>query len=94
MDKKPHYFEVVMNSVSNGVLNQEVIVVREYANTPGELTMKQMAFTKEATIPIAQAVVDAMDKLSAPIQELGMQELVGSMEEFGNSGKAVGREER
>lgn len=46
-DTKPHYFEVVMNSFSEGVLNQEVIV-REYANTPEELVSKQMRYTNMA----------------------------------------------
>jgi hypothetical protein len=69
-DKKPHHFEIVMNSYSDGVLNQEVIV-REYANTAGELTVKQMAMTKDV-IPI---IVESFDKMSMPFQEQGMAEL-------------------
>jgi len=80
---KPHYFELVMNSYSDGALNQEVVIVREYANTPGELCLKQMTFTKAATVKIAQTVVDAMDEMSKPIQELGAAELIAAMEEFG-----------
>jgi hypothetical protein len=79
---KPHYFEVVMNSYSAGILNQECILVREYAATGAQLTAKQMAFTKSAAVPITQAVVDAMDKMSAPVQEVGMQQMVDAFEEF------------
>ena len=71
---KPHYFELVMNSYSNGELNQEVVVVREYANDPAELVAKQMAFTRAATVKIAQAVVDAMDEMSMPYQKMGEAE--------------------
>jgi len=84
---KPHYFDLVMRSVSNNVVNQEVVLVREYATTPGELTVKQMSFTKDAAVPIVQAVVDAMDKQSAPIQEIGQQELMAAFEEWGGGGK-------
>ena len=83
MEKKPHYFELSLRSVSNGVLNQECPVVREYAETPGELTLKQMMFTKFAAVKIAQVVVDAMDEMSMPFQEIGMAELVAQMEEMG-----------
>lgn len=81
-DKKPHYFEVCMNSYSNGVLNQEVVLVREYASTPGELTLKQMTFTKDAAAPIVEAVVKAMDNQSMPYQEEGMKEMA---EAFGKA---------
>ena len=84
---KAHYFELVMNSYSNGELNQEVVVVREYANDPAELVAKQMAFTKAATVKIAQAVVDAMDEMSMPLQEAGMAQMLKEFEEWGK-GKA------
>lgn len=80
IQKKPHYFEVVMNSCSevNGqkVLNQEVIV-REYANTPAELTAKQMPFSMEA-IP---AMLGAFDTMSKPLQEQGVVEMAEAFEE-------------
>lgn len=85
---KPHYFDLVMRSVSEGVINQEVVLVREFANTPGELTVKQMGFSKDAGVPIVQAVIAAMDKQSAPIQELGQQELLAAFESWGK-GKPV-----
>lgn len=68
---KNHYFEVVMNSYSDGVLNQEV-VVREYAETGAELTAKQIAFTKD----VIPAIVAAFDSMSAPLQEQGFKEMV------------------
>ena len=82
---KSHYFEVVMNSYSgNGsVLNQEVVLVREYAETGAILTAKQMAFSKEAVVPMAKAVVDAMDKMSAPLQEEGYRQIQEAFEKFG-----------
>jgi len=79
---KPHYFELSLRSVSNGELNQECPIVREYANTSGELTMKQMMFTKVAATKIAQIVVDAMDEMSMPYQEIGITELAAQMEEM------------
>lgn len=87
MAKKEHYFELVMNSYSGGELNQEVVLVREYANTPGELTYKQMEFSKKATMPIIQAVLDAMDQMSAPVQEIGQQELLEAFAAFGKPAK-------
>jgi hypothetical protein len=78
---KPHYFELVMNSYSAGVLNQEVVLVREYAPTGAQLCAKQMAFTKLATVPIAEAVVKAMDEMSLPFQELGFQQMAEFFEE-------------
>jgi len=83
---KPHYFDLVMRSVSNDVVNQEVVLVREFASTPGELTVKQMSFSKDAGVAIVQTVIDAMDKQSAPIQEIGQQELMQAFEEWGNAG--------
>lgn len=79
IQKKPHYFEVVMNSVSEvdgvKVLNQEVIV-REYASTPSELVAKQMPFSMEA-IP---ALVGAFDAISKPLQEQGLVEMAEALE--------------
>ena len=86
MEKKPHYFEVVMNSVSEGVLNQEVILVREYAKTGAELTAKQMQFTRSATVPIVEACVKAFDEMSMPYQELGMAEMIAAVESLGKPG--------
>jgi len=79
IQKKPHYFELVMNSVSTNEdgeyeLNQECIVFREYAKTGGELTLKQMTFTKDAYADIAKVCVDAMDKQSAWWQAQGVAE--------------------
>jgi hypothetical protein len=80
---KPHYFELSMRSVSNGVLNQEVPLVREYAKTPGELTAKQMQFTKSDQIPvIIAAVIKIMDDMSMPLQEIGMAELIEQLAEI------------
>jgi hypothetical protein len=72
---KPHYFELVMNSYSGGIMNQEIVIVREYAATGAQLTAKQMAFTRSAFPAIAQAVVDAMDEMSMPFQELGLEQM-------------------
>ena len=80
---KPHYFELVMSSYSNGALNQEVVIVREYASTPGELTLKQMAFTKGAAPKIIDAVIANMDEQSMPLQEVGMQEMAAAFEAMG-----------
>ena len=91
---KPHYFELVMNSYSEGELNQEVVLVREYADTPSELTAKQMGFSKEAAVTIVQAVVDAMDKLSMPLQEEGMKEMLAAFEEMKKGGKAKPKAKR
>ena len=82
-EAKPHYFELVMNSNSEGVLNQEVVIVREYAVNGAQLCAKQMAFSREATVPIAQAVVDAMDKMSMPLQEEGIKQMIAGFAEFG-----------
>lgn len=81
-EQKPHYFELVMNSYSEGVLNQEVVLVREYANTPGELVIKQMTFTKDAAPGIMEAVIKAMDNQSMPLQEQGLKELEESFEKL------------
>jgi hypothetical protein len=84
---KPHYFEIVMNSYSDGVLNQEV-VVREYANTGAELTAKQMAFAKV----VMPSVLGAFDELSMPYQEQGLVEMADAFQ--GKSkGKAKGKPE-
>ena len=87
---KPHYFELSMRSVSNGQLNQECPIVREYANTPGELCLKQMEFTKDTAEAIAKIVVAAMDKMSKPIQDIGAAEMVEAMKEF-SAGKGNGK---
>jgi len=79
---KPHYFELIMNSYSGNILNQEVVIVREYANTPGELTLKQMTFTKSATPKIIEAVIATMDEMSMPLQEQGLKELTEAFEEM------------
>lgn len=94
MKTKPHYFELVMRSVSDDTLNQEVIILREYAHTPGELCLKQMQFTKDVTAPITEAVIKSMDAMSLPIQELGMAEMVTSMEEFGGASKPAPKPKR
>lgn len=85
--KKPHYFEVVMNSTSEikegdvegfpagTYLNQEVLV-REYAFTPAELTAKQMPFTKK----VIPSITDAFDELSMPLQQQGMMEMAEALE--------------
>ena len=82
---KDHFFDVVMRSVSrdeNGewVLNQEVPLLREFANTPGELTLKQMTFTKDVGQEIVASIIKAMDNQSMPYQEQGMKEMA---EQFG-----------
>ena len=59
--------------------------MREYANDPAELVAKQMAFTRAATVKIAQAVVDAMDEMSMPLQEAGMAQMLKDFEEWGKS---------
>jgi hypothetical protein len=71
---KPHHFEIVMNSYSDGVLNQEVIV-REYAKTGAQLTAKQMAMTKD----VIPAIVASFDTLSKPYQELGAAEMIAEV---------------
>jgi len=68
-EEKPHFFEVTMNSYSDGVLNQ-VVHIREYAATGGELTLKQMKFTKD----VIPAIVQSFDEMSAPWQEQGLLE--------------------
>ena len=91
---KPHYFDLVMRSVSDNVVNQEVVVVREYASTPAELVLKQMTFTKDAAVAICQVVVDAMDKQSLPIQEMGVQELAAALDEWAGGKGASKKFER
>ena len=72
---KPHHFEIVMNSYSEGVLNQEVIV-REYATTGAELTLKQMAMTKD----VIPKIVESFDNMSMPFQEQGLVEAAATYE--------------
>ena len=72
---KPHHFEIVMNSYSEGVLNQEVIV-REYATTVAELTLKQMAMTKD----VIPKIVESFDNMSMPFQEQGLVEAAATYE--------------
>ena len=80
---KPHYFELSLRSVSHGVLNQEVPIVREYALTSGQLAFKQMTFVKSpATQKIVAAVVEAMDGMSMPFQEIGKAEIAKLMEDM------------
>jgi len=81
-DEKPHYFEVVMNSYSDGVLNQ-VVQIREYAATGGELTLKQMAFTKD----VIPAMVQSFDNMSQAWQEQGLTEAAEAFE------KSVGKKQ-
>ena len=88
---KPHYFELVMNSYSGGVMNQEVVIVREYAPTGAQLCAKQMEFTRTAFPAIAQAVVDAMDKMSMPFQELGTEQMLEYFEEVEGGRKPPGK---
>ena len=78
--QKDHYFELAMRSYSNGVLNQEVILVREFARTPGELTLKHIGFSKSAAVPIVQAVVVAMDEMSGAYQKIGEAELLALLQ--------------
>jgi len=94
---KDHYFELSMRSVSRNeagelVLNQEVPLVREFANTSGELTVKQMMFTKSDQIPvIIAAVIKIMDEMSMPFQEIGAAELATQLEALTKpSGKGQG----
>ena len=79
-EQKDHYFEVAMRSYSNGVLNQEVIIVREFAKTGAELTLKQMGYTKSAAVKIVQASIDAMDDLSGEYQKVGAAEIIAAMQ--------------
>lgn len=91
-NNKQHHFELVMRSFSNDDLNQEVVLVREYANTPAELTAKQMGFTKASGPALIAAVIDGMDQLSAPLQEVGMQEMLDNFAEMQKTqGKGRGK---
>ena len=89
IDHKPHYFELSLRSVSRDeetgklVLNQEIPIVREYANTPGELVIKQMMFSKSAMIAVANATLKACDEMSMGFQVSGMGELAAQMEALG-----------
>lgn len=77
--KKPHYFEIVMNSTSDVdgkiYLNQEV-VVREYAFTPSELTAKQMKMSKD----VIPSILSSFDEMSLPLQEEGMKQMADALE--------------
>jgi hypothetical protein len=75
-EPKPHYFELVMNSYSNGVMNQEIVILREYAPTPGQLVLKQMDFTRDAAPEIIDTVIKWCDKASKPYQEQGLAEVL------------------
>ena len=89
VEYKPHYFELSLRSVSTDeatgklVLNQEIPIVREYANTSGELALKQMMFSKSAMVPVANAVLAAMDEMSMAFQVSGMSEAAVQMEALG-----------
>jgi len=91
--KKPHYFELAMRSYSDGKLNQEIIILREFANTAGELVLKQMTFTKGAAVTIVQAVIDNMDEQSMPLQEVGFNDMAAAFEEFGQKGAGQEQEQ-
>ena len=80
---KPHYFELSLRSVSHGVLNQGCPLVREYAWTSGELAFKEMEFAKHATVPVANAVLGATNKMSMPFQAQGIKELKALAAELG-----------
>ena len=87
---KPHNFnvKVVMTSNSEGSENQEVAFdVTEYAATGGELTLKQITFTKMAIPKMVDACIEAFDAMSQPWQEQGMEESIAA---FGN-GKPKGK---
>jgi hypothetical protein len=92
-DKKPHHFEVVMNSYSlvdgKQMLNQEVIV-REYADTPSQLTAKQMELTR-VVIP---AIVGAFDGMSKILQDQGMVEMAEAFEAETGKGKGQGASQK
>jgi hypothetical protein len=79
---KEHYFELSLRSVSHGVLNQECPIVREYAFNAAQLTAKQMMFAKEVMIPVSEACLAAMDKMSKPVQDVGNQQMIDMFEEF------------
>jgi len=76
-DIKPHNFNIKlsMTSTSEDVTNQTVLLdVTEYATTGGELTLKQMTFTKEAIPKMIDAIIEAFDLMSQPWQEQGLKE--------------------
>jgi len=79
---KPHNFNIKlsMDSTSEDVTNQTVLLdLTEYASTGGELTLKQMTFTKEALPKILDAIIQAFDSMSQPWQEQGLKD---AAEEF------------
>jgi hypothetical protein len=78
--KKPHMFDIVMNSYSEVdgkvMLNQEVII-REYADTPSQLTAKQM----EVTRVVIPSIIGAFDGMSKTLQDQGITEMAEAFEE-------------
>jgi hypothetical protein len=78
--KKPHMFDIVMNSYSEVdgkvMLNQEVII-REYADTPSQLTTKQM----EVTRVVIPSIIGAFDGMSKILQDQGAVEMGEAFEE-------------
>lgn len=80
---KPHYFELSLRSVSNGKLNQEIPLVREYADTPGELVFKNIKFAKAARDPVTKVVMDIMEQMAMPFYEQGAKEIAEAFESFG-----------
>ena len=80
---KPHNFNVklVMTSTSEGVENQNILLdVTEFATTGGELTLKQMTFSKLAIPTMVEAMLGAFDTMSQPWQEQGMKEAAEAFE--------------
>ena len=93
--EKPHDFTVrmEMDSYSDGVLNQKVgVFVTEYARTGEELTVKQMAFTRDGVPPMIEGAIKAFDNMSQPFQQAGMAKMLQDFEEqtgmtFGEDGQ-------
>ena len=84
---KDHYFELSLRSVSrdeNGdyTLNQEIPIVREFAATPGELVVKQMLFSEDVAVPVADVVLKAMGKMAQPFRDLGTAEMAAMFADF------------
>ena len=78
-------------TIFNRSYYEEVVIVREYAPTGAQLTAKQMAFTRSAFPAIAQAVVDAMDEMSMPFQELGLEQMAEYFETVEGGRKPPGK---
>ena len=90
---KPHNFnvKVVMTSTSEGTENQNILLdVTEFAATGGELTLKQMTFSKMAIPKMVDAMLEAFDSMSQPWQEQGMKEAM-EVFEAATSGKPKAR---